>query len=159
MFFVISASRTFLSFFLALETMPHVLFHLSRINCFSSSFLMNWVHVVLGMVAGMVYSIFGWLKNAKEAREMARLVEELGREETRGEAAKGIFKYLYENRDLIMGALADFDARQFLETVLQGLVIGLFIGLLNMPVDVAASIAMQTGILTLVRKLAKIIKP
>jgi hypothetical protein len=120
---------------------------------------MNWVHVVLGMVAGMVYSIFGWLKNAKEAREMAQLVEELGREETRDEAARGIFKYLYENRDLIMGVLADFDAKQFLETVLQGLVIGLFIGLLNMPVDVAASIAMQTGILTLVRKLAKIIKP
>jgi uncharacterized membrane-anchored protein YhcB (DUF1043 family) len=120
---------------------------------------MNWVHVVLGVVAGMVYSIFGWLKNAKEAREMARLIEELSREEMRDEAMRGIFKHLYENRDFIVGALADFDARRFLETVLQGLVIGLFIGLLNMPVDVAASIAMQAGILTLVRKLAKIIKP
>ena len=119
---------------------------------------MNWVHVVLGIVAGMVYSIFGWLKNAKEAREVVDAVVRL-EGVRKDEAVRDLVRELYENRDAVVKFMSEFNPREFVETMLQGLVIGLFMGLLNLPIDAAVSVATQTGILTLARKLAKIIKP
>ena len=128
---------------------------------------MNWVHVVLGVVAGVVYSVCGWLKNVREGAgalpDEERIVEwirDLGYPERRAEAVRNLAKHLYENyREYVAEAMSKFNPREFFTTVLEGLVIGLLMGLLNLPVDVAVSIAAQTGILTLTRKLLVILRP
>jgi len=128
---------------------------------------MNWLHVVLGIVAGMAYSIFGWLKNVKESeknipdeKEIAKWIQDLESVKDRGKAIESFVRTIYESyRDYLFIAMAKFNPREFFITVLQGLVIGIFMGLLNLPVDIAVSLATQTGILTLVRKIAVIVKP
>ena len=122
---------------------------------------MDWIQVCLGILAGIVYSLMGWLRNRVQ----------WDKDIPEGEIAKAILKVKDDPREasevfeIIMSLLrkvnevkACFNKREFLITVAQGLVIGLFMGGLGLPLDVSISLATQLGLLTLVRKIIGMIK-
>ena len=124
---------------------------------------MDWIQVGLGILAGIIYSLAGWLRNR------VQWSKDLPKE---GEIAKAILKVKDDPKEasriasaiwiFLIGRASEikkcFNKREFLVTVAQGLVIGLFIGGLGLPLDVSISLATQLGLLTLVRKIIGMIK-
>ena len=124
---------------------------------------MDWVQVGLGILAGVVYSLVGWLRNKlryeddvpdpeKVADSIIHLREEPEKAKLMAEAI--VMDLLEEAWEI----KAKFNLREFLTTVAQGLVIGIFMGGLGLPLDVSVSLATQLGLLTLVRKIIGLIK-
>ena len=124
---------------------------------------MDWVQVGLGVLAGIVYSLVGWLRNKlryeddvpdpeKVADSIIHLREEPEKAKLMAEAI--VMDLLEEAWEI----KAKFNLREFLVTVAQGLVIGIFMGGLGLPLDISVSLATQLGLLTLVRKIIGLIK-
>ena len=124
---------------------------------------MDWIQVGLGILAGVVYSLMGWLRNrinfdrdVPDEKTLAEIIMDLReREDEAKEIAEILAVELATNVWEIKGR---FNKREFLITVAQGLVIGLFMGGLGLPLDVSISLATQLGLLTLVRKIIGMIK-
>ena len=126
---------------------------------------MDWVQVGLGILAGVIYSVVGWLRNKVNYRgdlpseeEVARRIEWVKRKGL----DSGVFMTLIEDLGLMLEEIRAskiyFNKREFLVTVAQGLVIGLLMGGLGLPLDLSVSLATQLGLLTLVRKIIGLIK-
>ncbi|HDD66767.1 MAG TPA: hypothetical protein ENG52_04000, partial [Nitrososphaeria archaeon] len=107
---------------------------------------MDWVQVGLGILAGIVYSLVGWLRNKlryedevpdpeKVADSIIHLREEPKKAKLMAEAI--VMDLLEEAWEI----KAKFNLREFLTTVAQGLVIGIFMGGLGLPLDVSVSLA------------------
>ena len=124
---------------------------------------MDWIQVGLGILAGIIYSLTGWLRNrinfdrdVPDEKTLAEIIMDLReREDEAKEIAEILAVELATNVWEIKGC---FNKREFLITVAQGLVIGLFMGGLGLPLDVSISLATQLGLLTLVRKIIGMIK-
>jgi len=124
---------------------------------------MDWVQVALGILAGVVYSLVGWLRNKMnydkdlpDEEEIAEAIVHLKEDREKARLmAEAIVTTLLERAWELKGS---FNKREFAITVAQGLVIGLLMGGLGMPVDIAVAFAAQIGLLTLVRKLVGLIK-
>ena len=125
---------------------------------------MSVVQVLLGVVAGVVYSLVGWLKNMRaieqdilvDERELANAIKAHKLDEkTANMLAECIFTLLWEKRYLLKAA---FNREEFIITIIQGLLIGLLFGALNIPLDAATSIVAQIGVLSLLRKAIKIFR-
>jgi len=124
---------------------------------------MDWIQVGLGILAGIIYSLAGWLRNKvqcdRDIPEDRELVERIMRiKEDPKEASRIAFEIGTFLMEKAIKAKACFNKREFLITVAQGLVIGLFMGGLGLPLDVSVSLATQLGLLTLVRKIIGMIK-
>ena len=121
------------------------------------------MHILCGILAGIVYSVMGWMKNIvetpewfKERTEIAETIANVKEKELREkvkEIVSDVFTYI---DDWYLAFQKSFDLKKFIVTVIEGFMIGILIALLNVKVDIAESILMQTGILTLLRKALKI---
>ncbi|MDW7986483.1 MAG: hypothetical protein RMI88_04615 [Nitrososphaerota archaeon] len=126
-------------------------------------YVMDWVQVFIGLLAGFSYSILGWLKNKSqcsvetiEPKKIAETLLNIRKDwEKIDEIAKTLSRTIWEN---IYCKKFYFDHVELLTTLIQGLVIGFFIGFIELPLDTATSLTSQIGILTMLRKTIKIIK-
>jgi len=126
---------------------------------------MDWVQVALGLVAGVVYSVFGWLRNRMNYRADLPSEEEVA-ERIAWIKQKGVdssvFMSLIEDLSLLLeevkASKIEFNKREFLVTVAQGLVIGLLMGGLGLPLDISVSLATQLGLLAVIRKIIGMVK-
>lgn len=123
---------------------------------------MDWVHVFVGVLAGLTYSILGWLKNRAEymeddldPREVAqKLIDAKEDPEKIGEIAEKVGRIMGE---AVRRRRLHLDFGELLATVAQGLAVGLVMGLLGLPLDASVSLLAQVGLLTTLRKIFKVI--
>lgn len=124
--------------------------------------MLNITHIICGLVAGIVYSVLGWLKNASELKEakdlpdQEEIVEAIESRELTRENIKKIVVAVFEYIKDVRLTQTNFNIKLFLYTVVQGAAIGLMMAFFDVPVGVAESILIQTGLLTLIRKLFKL---
>ena len=94
-----------------------------------------------GTIAGIIYSLMGYLRNNGQAKLALKSTEKLS-----DEALEQIIQ------------LAEFDLAQFIVTIIQGVIVGLVSWLFTqagipLTVESAYNILLQVGLLTLTRKL------
>jgi len=97
--------------------------------------------VLLGVAAGIIYALAGYAKNRAEVE---RVAEKVAGRQWRDVSAEELLA--------LFSLPPDFSLKLFLETVVQGAVIGLVAGVIGIQLDLAANLLMNVGVLTLVRK-------
>jgi len=124
---------------------------------------MDYIQVVVGIVAGVLYSILGYLKNAsgKDIVELdPRIVVEKILTERRGleklEEAISIVSLILWSK--LLGEKLYFNWREFSKTLIHGLAIGFLIGFLDISLDSAVSLISQLGLITTTRKITAILR-
>ncbi len=121
---------------------------------------MNYTHVILGLIAGTIYSILGYLKNTVgsfeiDPREIAeKILDEKNEYEKVEETAYLVSLIIWSK---IYGEKLYFNWGEFLKTVIHGLAIGILMGFLNLPLDSAVSLISQLGLITTTRKAVTIV--
>jgi len=97
--------------------------------------------VLLGVAAGIIYSLAGYAKNRAEVE---RVAEKIAGRRWRDVSAEELLA--------LFSLQPDFSLKLFLQTLVQGAVIGFVAGALGIQLDLAANLLMNVGVLTLVRK-------
>lgn len=124
---------------------------------------MNYIQILVGLMAGVIYSLLGYLKNTSrigvvevDPREVVeKILKERDDLEKLEEAVSIISLILWSK---VIGEKLYFNWREFSKTVIQGLIIGLLTGLFNTPLDLASSFVTQLGAITLTRKTIAIMR-
>ncbi|MEN2975423.1 MAG: hypothetical protein ABDH32_07630 [Candidatus Caldarchaeales archaeon] len=124
---------------------------------------MDFLQIILGLMAGLSHSILGWLKNRAncieetlDPREIAEILLTVRKDWEKIDEISRMLSGLL--KELTYCKKFDFDSLEFAATLIQGLLIGLFMGLIGLSLDAASSLAAQIGALTMFRKIIKIIK-
>ncbi|MCL7402018.1 MAG: hypothetical protein LZ168_04445 [Thaumarchaeota archaeon] len=125
--------------------------------------MMDYAQVIVGLVAGMVYSILGYLKNTSgkdiielDPKEVAEKILTERSELGKLEEAISIVSLIFWSK--LYGEKLYFNWSEFSKTLIHGLAIGFLIGFLDIPLDSAVSLVSQLGLLTTTRKIAAIIR-
>lgn len=124
---------------------------------------MDYVHVFAGLMAGVLYSLLGWLKNSRrfhdlkiEPREIVEKIIEEKKDLAKFEEALAVVVFLTWSR--IYGEKMYFNWSEFFKTVIHGLLLGFLIGFLEIPLDTAISLTSQIGLITVTRRACSVIK-
>lgn len=121
---------------------------------------MNYIHVILGLVSGAVYSILGYLKNTVrefelDPKEIAEKILNEKRELDKIEKVISLVSLVLWSR--VYGEKLYFNWREFSKTVIHGLAVGFLMGILDLPLDSSISLISQIGLITTTRKATAII--
>lgn len=121
---------------------------------------MNYIHVILGLVSGAVYSILGYLKNTVrefelDPKEIAEKILNEKRELDKIEEVISLVSLVLWSR--VYGEKLYFNWREFSKTVIHGLAVGFLMGILDLPLDSSISLISQIGLITTTRKATAII--